>query len=160
MQVQHIEKILWESLVLTPSFLPYLWILKQEFIKKVLRVSFYWLSSNLWGCDGYCCMSIWLNSKIFPADKEIFYGTSPRCCSYNDVNCLKECIQGVSFEIFWFETAISKRWLDLDTKFLDQNWFERWQFFVLDFEKKFLLLPKIWLRKKNWTGFPRAFHLA
>ena len=92
MQVKHIEKILWESLELTPSFLPYLWILKQEFIKKILRVSFYWLSSNLWGCDGYCCMSIWLNSKIFPADKEIFYGTSPRCCSYNDVNCLKECI--------------------------------------------------------------------
>ena len=57
-----------------------------------MRVSFYWLSSNLWGCDGYCCMSIWLNSKIFPADKEIFYGTSPRCCWYNDVNCLKECI--------------------------------------------------------------------
>ena len=69
-------------------------------------------------------------------------------------------VQGVSFEIFWFETAPAKRWFDLDTKFLDQNWFERWQFFVLDFEKNFWLCTKIWLRKKNWTGFPRAFHLA
>ena len=52
-------------------------------------------------------------------------------------------VQGVSFEILRFETALPKRWLDLDTKFLDQNWFERWQFFVLDFEKNFWLCTKI-----------------
>ena len=32
----------------------------------------------------------WLNSKIFPSDKEIFYGTSP-VVAYKDVNCPKEC---------------------------------------------------------------------